>query len=98
MTQLLPETIELVMVDAAGGFDWQRHRVYLCITPTAAGDMPIGEIVTDSEHDKVFVKALQGLMDCFPQKALFGHGTPQIFLKNNNTKGSDLKLSDTLMF
>ena len=48
--ELLPQTGELVMVDAAGGFDRQRHHLYLFISPTAAGGVPVGAIITDSER------------------------------------------------
>ena len=84
--ELLPQTSELVMVDAAGGLDRQRHRLYLFISPTAAGGVPIGAVVTDSEREEVFAEGLQGLMQCFPQQAFFNHGTPQVFLTDNDLK------------
>jgi len=85
--ELLPQTAELVMVDAAGGLDRQLHRLYLLVTPTAAGGVPIGAIIADSEKEEVFSTALEALITCFPQqKAFFGHQGPQIFLTDNDLK------------
>jgi len=56
--------------------------------PTAAGGVSVGAVpvVTDSEQEEVFAEGLQGLMQCFPQQAIFGHGTPQVFLTDNDLK------------
>ena len=88
--ELLPQTGELVMVDAAGRLDRQRHHLYLFISPTAAGGVPVGAIITDSEREEVFAETLQGLVECFPQQAFFSQGTPQIFMTDNDLKERQL--------
>jgi len=52
--KLLRQTGELVMVDVAGGLDKQRHRLYLFLSPTAAGGVPVGAVITNSEQELVF--------------------------------------------
>jgi len=84
--KFIPQTSELVMVDAAGGLDKQRHRLYLFICPTAAGGVPLGAIIADSEREEVFSAALQSLQQCFPCEAFFGTGTPQVVLTDNDLK------------
>ena len=79
--KLLRQTSELVMVDAAGGLDKQRHRLYLFLSPTAAGGVPIGAIITNSEQELVFEAALKDLMECFPAESFYGHGFPTLSLK-----------------
>lgn len=84
--KLLRQTSELVMVDAAGGLDKQRHRLYLFVTPTAAGGVPIGAIITNSEQELIFEAALKDLMECFPEESFFGQGFPTLFLTDNDLK------------
>jgi len=43
--EVLPQTAELVMVDAAGGLDKQWHRLYLFVSPNPAGSVPAGAII-----------------------------------------------------
>uniref|UniRef100_A0A6P7F860 Uncharacterized protein LOC114326779 n=1 Tax=Diabrotica virgifera virgifera TaxID=50390 RepID=A0A6P7F860_DIAVI len=51
------QTSEVVMVDVSGGVDKQRHRIYFLVTPTAAGGLPLGVIISDSEKETVFLEA-----------------------------------------
>lgn len=84
--KLLRQTSELVMVDAAGGLDKQRHRLYLFLSPTAAGGVPVGAVITNTEQELVFEAALKDLVDCFPEEAFFGQGFPTLFLTDNDLK------------
>ena len=84
--KLLRQTSELVMVDAAGGLDKQRHRLYLFLSPTAAGDVPIGAVITNSEQEQVFEVALKDLTECIPEESFFGQGFPTLFLTDNDLK------------
>ena len=84
--QKLSQTSELVMVDAAGGMDRQRHRVYFFVTPTAAGGIPVGVIVSSSEQQEVFDAAVSCLKSCLPDGSFYGTGCPRVFLTDNDLK------------
>ena len=64
--ELVTQAGELVLVHAAGGMDRQKHRVYFFVTPTAAGGIPLGVIVSSSEKQEVFLEAVNALKECFP--------------------------------
>jgi len=74
------------MVDAAGGLDKQRHRLYLFISPTAAGGVPVRAVITNTEQQLVFEAALRDLVECFPVESFFGQGFPSVFLTDNDLK------------
>ncbi|GBO29205.1 hypothetical protein AVEN_274186-1 [Araneus ventricosus] len=57
---------QVVMIDASGGVDKQRHRIYFFVTPCVAGGLPLGIIITDSEKESVFVEALQCFKELLP--------------------------------
>lgn len=82
----LVQTSELVMVDAAGGMDRQRHRIYFFVTPTAAGGVPVNLIITDSEKEEVFYAAVSRLKEVLPDKAFFGKKYRKVFLTDNDLK------------
>lgn len=97
----LPQSSELVMVDAAGGMDRQRHRVYFFVTPTAAGGIPLNVIITDTECEEAFSEALCALKDMLPNYSFHGKNFPDIFLTDNDLKErrplSDAFPSSTLL-
>ena len=84
--KLLRQASELVMVDAADGLGKQRHRLYLFISPTAAGGVPVGAVITNTEQQLVFEAALRDLVECFPVESFFGQGFPSVFLTDNDLK------------
>jgi len=84
--EMVSQAAELVMADATGGLDRQRHRMYLLITPTAAGGLPLGAIITDTETEEVFTAALKTLQECLPVKSFYGKGFPAVFLTDNDLK------------
>ncbi|GBN49741.1 hypothetical protein AVEN_77175-1 [Araneus ventricosus] len=77
---------EVVMIDASGGVDKQRHRIYFFVTPCVAGGLPLGIIITDSEKESVFVEALQCFKELLPSSAFYSQQYPQSFLTDNDLK------------
>lgn len=82
----LVQSSELVMVDAAGGIDRQRHRIYFFVTPTAAGGIPLGALITSSEKEEIFHSAISSLKECLPSRSFFNTGCPKVFLTDNDLK------------
>lgn len=77
---------EVVMVDASGGVDKQRHRIYFLATPCVAGSLPLGIIITNSEKGEVFQEALQCFNNLLPAFAFYNKKFPEIFLTDNDLK------------
>jgi len=65
---LVPQTCEIMLVDASGGMDRQKHRVYMFVTPTVAGGLPVGAIVANCERQNVFAEALTALIGIMPER------------------------------
>ncbi|XP_050498792.1 uncharacterized protein LOC126879645 [Diabrotica virgifera virgifera] len=80
------QTSEVVMVDASGGVDKQRHRIYFLVTPTAAGGLPLGVIISDSEKESVFLEALTYLRNLVGTCAFNFKRHPKVFITDNDLK------------
>lgn len=77
---LLKQSQELVLVDATGNMDKLNHRVYFFVTPTVAGGVPLGCIITANEREATFEAALDLLKSCFPTESCFLKDGPQVFM------------------
>ena len=84
--KMVQQSSELVMVDASGGMDKQKHRMYVFVTPTAAGGLPLGIIITDTEKTYVFNESVGKLKEIFPEDSFNGKKEPQIFITDNDLK------------
>ena len=83
--ELVAKSSELVMVDVVvGRQDRCPRRIYSFLTPSPAGMLPLGVIITESQRELVFEASLCCLKSCFPEKSFFGRGSPQIFLVDND--------------
>ncbi|XP_050730793.1 uncharacterized protein LOC127005721 [Eriocheir sinensis] len=65
------ESGELVLVDGSGRVDHHGCRVFLMMTHSAAGGLPLGVLIT-SESEKILTQGFQLLKDLFPPTAFFG--------------------------
>lgn len=77
---------ELVMVDASGGVDKQRHRVYFLVTPCMAGGLPLATIISDTEKEYVFSESLSCLKDLLGESAFYFAKEPKGFITDNDLK------------
>lgn len=77
---------ELILIDASGGVDKQRHRINFFVCPTSAGGLPAGVIVSDSEKESVFYEALLCYKSMLGSVAFFGDTFPKVFLTDNDLK------------
>lgn len=82
----VPKSSEVLLVDASGGMDRQKHRVYMFVTPTVAGGLPLGAIVANCERQDIFGEALALLTTIMPEQKFFGCGHPAVILTDNDLK------------
>lgn len=66
------ESGDLVFVDGSGGVDRHGCRVFLMMTHSAAGRLPLGVLITSSESENILTHGFQLLKDLFPPSAFFG--------------------------
>lgn len=77
---------ELVQLDFSGGMDRFDTRVGFLVTPSLAGGMPLGVILTSSETQVLITKGLNMLQELYPEgKAFHGRGDagPKVFLTDD---------------
>ena len=55
---MVPESAEMVFVDSSGNCD-QANRVFLILTHSAIGGLPLGVMITSSESQSVITAGLQ---------------------------------------
>ena len=77
---------ELVFVDAGGNMDRQNTRVFLLLTHSAAGGLPLGVLLVSNEQCSTVTSALRLYMtllddDCFGGR---GSGGPVIFMTDDS--------------
>ena len=63
----LPEAAEIIFVDASGNMDRGNLRIFLLMTWSVAGGMPLGVIITTSESEAIISKGLQMLQKVMPE-------------------------------
>ena len=79
--ELMAGSCELMMVDVVAGRRRKCHHwIYSLLTPSSAGMLPLGIIITDNRSDEVLEAAVCCLKSCFPAKSFFGRGYPRTIL------------------
>jgi len=78
---------ELVFVDASGGVDRFNCRIFLLLTHSCAGGLPLGCFITRSESEDAITAGLMLLKSILPPYAFFHRGDngPQAFLTDDCT-------------
>ena len=78
---------ELVFVDASGGVDRFNCRIFILLTHSCAGGLPLGCFITRSESEDVITAGLLLLKSILPPYAFFHRGDdgPQVFLTDDCT-------------
>lgn len=77
---------EVVFMDASGNMDRQHCRVFLLLTHSCAGGLPLGIIITQSEESQVISQGLDTLKSLLPEDAFSGRGMdgPQVFITDDS--------------
>lgn len=71
---MIPESAEMVFVDSSGNCDRTNSRVFLLLTHSAIGGLPLGVMITSSESQSVITAGLQLLKSILPEDAFFRRG------------------------
>ncbi|XP_064628863.1 uncharacterized protein LOC135488258 [Lineus longissimus] len=77
---------ELVFIDASGGMDRYDCRIFMLLTHSAAGGLPLGCLIVTSESRECVTLALKLYTEIMPRDAFFGRGAlgPQVFLSDDS--------------
>lgn len=76
---------ELCFIDSSGCMDRENARVFVLLTHSCAGGLPLGVIFTPSEDEATIVKGLELLKQLLPDNAFDGKGEagPAIFISDD---------------
>ena len=77
---------ELVFFDSTGGMDEYNLRLFLMVTHSPLGALPLGIIITSDECTETLVSALEMFKSALPEKkAFFGKGRkgPSVIMTDN---------------
>lgn len=83
--QLIQGSGEMAFVDSGGGMDRHQSRVFMIMTPSVAGALPLGVVITSSESEVILKEAFQLYSSLLPEDAFYGRGLegPRIFMTDD---------------
>ena len=78
---------EMIFVDSSGNCDRHNSRIFLVLTHSPAGGLPLGMLVTTSESTPTIEAAFRLLQSVLPERAFFGRGVlgPQVVMTDDCT-------------
>nr|XP_047122908.1 uncharacterized protein LOC124806224 [Hydra vulgaris] len=76
---------EMVFLDSSGGMEEYNLRVFLMVTHSFSGALPLGIIVTSDETTDTLTKALEMFVSLLPDYAFHGKGVvgPDVIMTDN---------------
>lgn len=79
------QSSELVFVDSSGGVDRFNCRVFLFMTHSCAGGLPLGCLITTSESREIISCGIELWKTILPHNCFYGRGTqgPHVFLTDD---------------
>ena len=79
------QSSELVFVDSSGGVDRFNCRVFLFMTHSCAGGLPLGCIITTSDSREIISCGIELWKTILPDNCFYGRGTqgPYVFLTDD---------------
>ena len=85
--QLWRYSSEMAFIDSSGGMDRSNSRVFLLLTHSPVGGLPLGVFVTTSESEAAVKCGLDLLKDILPGEAFFGRGaqSPKVIMTDDST-------------
>ncbi|XP_035516707.1 uncharacterized protein si:dkey-75a21.2 [Morone saxatilis] len=69
----LRESSEMVFVDSSGNCERNNHRLFLLLTHSSAGGLPLGVFITTSQSQPTLSAAIELLQTVLPPERFFGH-------------------------
>lgn len=83
---LLRESAEVLFVDSPGNCTRLNHHLFLLLTHSSAGSLPLGAFITTSATQATFSAAMQLLQTVFPPDRFFGHPDgPLVVMTDDST-------------
>lgn len=82
--KLCPNSGELVFIDSSGCLDKDNHRVFMLMTHSAGGGLPLGCFITSSESEKAIRYGLE-LLTSIIETPFYGRGYPAVFMTDDCT-------------
>ena len=81
----LRQSGELTFIDSSGNMDRENCRVFLLLTHTCAGGLPLGIIICQSEDEDTIFQGLEHLKQLVGEHAFAGRGQagPQSFITDD---------------
>ncbi|XP_077289686.1 uncharacterized protein LOC143913658 [Arctopsyche grandis] len=85
--EFLPHSSQIAIMESYGSIAKKSHKIYFIISPTPAGAVPLGCIITDSDKQDVLIAALANLKLCFPvDKSFYCQSFPFVFMTDDDAK------------
>ena len=80
-----PYSSEMAFIDSSGTMDRHNCRVFLLLTHSPVGGLPLGVMITTSESESTIKYGLELLKSVYPEGAFFGRGQqgPIIFMTDD---------------
>lgn len=76
---------EMVLIDSSGNMDRHGVRVFLMLTYSPVGGLPVGVLITTSETEEVVQQGLELYLTLLPEDAFGGRGMkgPKLFMTDD---------------
>ena len=84
--QLWRYSAEMAFVDSSGCMDRSNCRVFVLLTHSPAGGLPLGVFITPSESEEVIKFGLETLKEVLPKDAFYGRGSdgPKVIMTDDS--------------
>ena len=85
--KVLPQSGDVVLVDATSNLDRQDTKFHRFLVPSPAGGLPIGYMITSGESEELLTEAMEAFRDkVLPSHAFFKRGAkrgPMLFITDD---------------
>jgi len=75
---------DICFVDSTASCDADNHAITFMLTPTAAGAVPLGVLITDSASESSYTAAFNQLKQSLPPSSFGGTGWPATFTTDDS--------------
>nr|XP_054753693.1 uncharacterized protein LOC129259425 [Lytechinus pictus] len=82
---MIGHSSELVFIDSTGNVDRHGSRIFLLLTHSSSGGLPLGVIITSNEQERTITEGLNLLKTILPVDAFGGNGDegPAVFITDD---------------
>ncbi|KAK3917274.1 50S ribosomal protein L25 [Frankliniella fusca] len=95
----LKSTRDIMFVDSSGCMDHHNSRVFLMLSPSVAGALPVGVMIMSSEKEVCIKRGLELFLDMIPDNAFAGRGRLRpLIIMTDDSKYERSALQDVFPF